>query len=419
MKRVIKENAIFIVIILLISIYYLYRMYFITPWYDEIYTYINFIDKGFIYSATHWPLPNNHIFFSMLSSIFSIGGIYIGLRGVSLLAAIGTIILLYCFMKDIFSKNIATVLCLGYSTFILTNSLAVQGRGYSLATFFLMLAICCSYRICCKEAGRAEYVIWCISLWFGLYTLVTSVYWVVAICLCSGIILLIVKKYGELLKLVLSSVIAAVMTLLSYAIMWFSIGAQQISTDVTTGYYGADIWFLIKEFPRTCLMRGIEFMTSDSNVQGIEREAFLRDFKYFARDILRSFFGEPNMWYYYCLVGAVVITLVIFIICVIRKKVDGKYLYILALSSIGFLGIYLTLLIQSSYPFTRVFSFLGIFLIMLFSILLGAVVKAVTRLIKQEVIVRFAFVIPIICMIISAFVLTDVRHMNEYDCSDY
>lgn len=84
-----KKNILFTLIFLFFMGYYGYRLFVITPWYDEIYTYIYFIDKGFFYSATHWPLPNNHVFFSMISSFLRIFGVYIGLRGISYLAAVG------------------------------------------------------------------------------------------------------------------------------------------------------------------------------------------------------------------------------------------------------------------------------------------------------------------------------------------
>ena len=392
-------------------------MFYISPWYDEIYTYINFIDEGFLYSATHWPAPNNHIFFSMLSALINWCGNYIGLRGISYLAAIGTIIILYIFLKEIFSKNVSMITTLCYSMLLLTNKLAIQGRGYSLATFFLMVAVYCGYRICYKNVTKKEYIFWMLSLWFGLYTVVTSVYWVVAICLCCGIVLLILKKYNCLLKLILSSLIAAVMTLLSYAVMWFSIGAQQISNDVTSGYYGAKVWFLIKEFPRTCLMRGIEFMTSDRSVQGIERSAFLRDFKYFARDILSAFFGTTNMWYFYGLLVVISICFVTLLVLVFRKK--NKHIFMLTLSSVGFFGIFIILCIQSAYPFTRVFSFLGIFIIMPIGLLNGLVAEIINKFVKWKHFNIVAYIFVGVFALYTGIKLMSPLYRMEYDVYDY
>ncbi len=410
----IKEKYIYIIILTLLGIYYVYRMFYIAPWYDETYTYINFINEGFLYSATHWPAPNNHIFFSMLSSLINWCGNYIGLRGISVLAAIGTVILLYMLFKEVSSKTVSIIIVLCYSMLFLTNKLAVQGRGYSLATFFLILAIYCGYRISFKEVKKKDYVLWAISLWLGLYTVVTSVYWVVTLCLSSGIVLLVLKKYKNLIRIIISSFIAAIATLISYSVMWFSIGAQQISSDVTTGYYGENIWFLIKEFPRTCLMRGIEFMTSDRSVQGVDRSAFLRDFKYFGRDILSAFFGKTNMWYFYGLLLVISICFILFISCIIKKKT--KYIYFLALSSIGFVGIFITLWIQSAYPFVRVFSFVGVFLIMPFGVFLSVLTENIKKYIKWK---HINIVVCLLVTIFAGLKLMSPMYMLEYDYLDY
>ena len=410
----IKENYLYIIILSLLGIYYIYRMFYITPWYDETYTYINFINEGFLYSATHWPAPNNHIFFSMLSALINWGGTYIGLRGISLLSAMGTVILLYMLFKEVLSKTVSIIIVLSYSMLFLTNKLAVQGRGYSLATFFLMLAIYCGYRICFKTPKKAEYIWWAVALWLGLYTVVTSVYWVVALCLCGGIVLLVLKKYNNLIRLIVSSFAAAIATLICYAVMWFSIGAQQISSDITTGYYGEDVWFLIKEFPRTCLMRGIEFMTSDRSVQGVDRSAFLRDFKYFGRDILSAFFGKTNMWYFYGLLLVIAICFALFVVCIIKKHT--KYIYFLALSSIGFVGIFVTLWVQSAYPFIRVFSFLGIFIIIPIGLLYAIVAELLNKYIKWK---YKGLVACIAVTLFTGIKLTNPIHMLEYDYLDY
>lgn len=415
------RNNWFVVFVLIgFIIYYAYRMFSITPWYDEIYTYINFIDKGGWYSATHWPAPNNHIFFSIISSCVSWCGHYIGLRGISFLAAVGTIVLIYKFFSELFSKISATIVAIIYSLLKLTNSLAVQGRGYSLATFFLMLAVYCGYRICYKDVKIKEYVVWGVSLWLGLYTLVSSIYWVVAVCLCTGVVLLVLNKYKNFIKLIICSIAAAIMTLISYGIMWLSIGGQSISNDITSGYYGANVWFLIKEFPRTCLKRGMDFMLNDRSVQGIDREDFIKDFHYFARDILRAFFGDNGQaffQYYYVLVMVVALCLVAFVVLLFLKKT--KYIYALALASIGFIGIYLTLLIQSAYPFIRVFSFLGIFLIMPIGIMFGMIIEQISNHIKFKYANWLGYGLFLAFVFFAAVRLMNPIYMMEYDYTDF
>ena len=79
---------VFLVFFLGMAVYYGYRMFIITPWYDELYTYYYFISKGPVYAAIHWPLPNNHVGYSVLSGFLNLfGNSVIGLRGMSYLAA--------------------------------------------------------------------------------------------------------------------------------------------------------------------------------------------------------------------------------------------------------------------------------------------------------------------------------------------
>ncbi|MDE7133455.1 MAG: hypothetical protein K2O65_16970, partial [Lachnospiraceae bacterium] len=62
------EATVFILFILGLAVYYGWRMFALTPWYDELYTYYYFISRGPVYAAIHWPLPNNHIGYSVLSA---------------------------------------------------------------------------------------------------------------------------------------------------------------------------------------------------------------------------------------------------------------------------------------------------------------------------------------------------------------
>lgn len=415
-KSKIREHYVSIVIFALLGIYYGYRMLCMVPWYDELYTYLHFTTEGPWYSATHWPFPNNHIFFSIVSSLIAWCGNIVGLRGISYFAAMGTVFLLYRLFKELFSEGVSLMTVVSYSLLLLSNKLAVQGRGYSLATFFLMLSIYCGYRIAFGESGKRHYVLWGISLWLGLYTVVSSIYWVAAVCLCCGLALLLCRRYGKLLCLIGSSLLAAGMTLLSYAVVWLSIGAQQISGDVTSGYLGEDIWFLVRTFPRTCLRRGITFMTSDRSVQGLDRKVFLQDFKYFARGIVSAFFGKTSMWFYYGLLLVVGVSLLLLVLCIFRKK--RAYLYPLLLTGVGFPGIFAALWIQSAYPFTRVFSFLGIFLIMPVGLLYGVLSEKIGLFVKEKYQKPLFVMICLGAAVCASLLWFSPLYMEDYDATD-
>ena len=422
MKEMLKKNWAFIIVLTVFVIYYLYRLFAITPWYDELYTYINFIDKGALYSITHWPAPNNHIFFSFISCLLKVFGEYVTLRGISYLSALGTMILLYTVMKDILSEKTAALVVIVYSLFPLVNTIAIQGRGYSLATFFLMLSIYAGYHICFKKDQRKFYILWAVSLYLGLYTLMSSVYWVLSVCLCFGILLFIFKKWKKLIRLIVSSIIAAVATFGSYCIMWMALGGQRL---VEVEYPGESVFWTAIRHPRASLLWGLNFMMNDRNMQSIDRSAFIHDFKYFARDILCNFIGVRSIPATYTVIAVVLLMLVAFVVAVIfikKKKSDienAAILLPLIIGSIGIIGIYLCLLVQSVYPFERVFSFMGIFFVCISGMILYAIKHVIGKLpiLKiTNILYPAAYSIALVCCV---YYISSAGYNNEYSGYDY
>ena len=68
------EWKVFVLFLSGMAVYYGYRLFALTPWYDELYTYYYFISRGPVYAAIHWPLPNNHVGYSVLSGILNLFG---------------------------------------------------------------------------------------------------------------------------------------------------------------------------------------------------------------------------------------------------------------------------------------------------------------------------------------------------------
>lgn len=108
MKRIkafIVENKLFSLFFLGMAVYLAVSMFAIKPWYDELYTYYSFISRGPVYAAIHWPVPNNHVFYSVLSAFLDyLGNPYIGLRGVSFLMSCANMLLLYQFAKKFLNR---------------------------------------------------------------------------------------------------------------------------------------------------------------------------------------------------------------------------------------------------------------------------------------------------------------------------
>ena len=101
-----KEDKMFALWFVWMAVYYCFRMFSLTPWYDELYTYYYFISRGPVYAAIHWPLPNNHVGYSVLSGFLDLlGNPVLGLRGISYLAALANLLLLYKIGKKCFSEG--------------------------------------------------------------------------------------------------------------------------------------------------------------------------------------------------------------------------------------------------------------------------------------------------------------------------
>ncbi|MBP3825959.1 MAG: glycosyltransferase family 39 protein, partial [Butyrivibrio sp.] len=179
--------------IIAMSSYYLWRMFAITPQYDELYTYYTFISRGVIYSAIHWPLPNNHVGYSVLSAfLYYLGNPFIALRGVSFVCAISNLILVYRICKRYYSHGLAFGALLLYSAMQVVVEYSVQGRGYTLATTCFLLSVYIAGYICSVEDTKPGYYA-CIAFAFvmGLYTVPSSVYWVIPVSVAISVYLLV------------------------------------------------------------------------------------------------------------------------------------------------------------------------------------------------------------------------------------
>ena len=127
------EKSLFLLLLFAAAVYYGWRMFALTPWYDELYTYYYFISRGPIYAAIHWPLPNNHVGYSVLSAFLDLfGNSGIGLRGISWLSSLISLCLLFAISRRIFPKGFALVPVFIFTSMDMVNTLAVQGRGYAL-----------------------------------------------------------------------------------------------------------------------------------------------------------------------------------------------------------------------------------------------------------------------------------------------
>lgn len=354
------EWKVFVLFLTGMSVYYGYRLFALTPWYDELYTYYYFISRGPVYAAIHWPLPNNHVGYSVLSAVLDfLGRPAVGLRGISWICSLVSLCLLFVISRKCFPKGYALLPVFVFAPMGLVNQLAVQGRGYALASCLYLTAV---YELLLivkeRDCRLRNYVITGGSFVWALYTLPSSVYFVIPLCLIGGLCLLSERRKKEFLSLFVTALIAAICTVGLYALIWLAIGSNLLSKTPDSGCYGEGHISIILNAPWKALRTGIGYMLDTPYIQSVERTGYLYRFAEWIKNLFSA--------YYAGLEGLLLVLtgtgIVLLAAGMVRGRIERKpgphFLewYLL----LSFLVTPLMLIVQASLPYYRVFSFLGI-----------------------------------------------------------
>ena len=354
-----KASVPAMVFILFMSLIYLYNMFVNKPWYDELYTYYYFISRGPVYAAIHWPVPNNHVGYSVVSAFLNLfTDSYIGLRGISCFAAIANLILIYrlcCKFMNGFYGLTAMAL---YGGSFLVFRLAFQGRGYTLSTTCLLVAALCVCQIAFGDLKFRNYAIFAISLTFGLYIVPSSIYWVIPVCVSGGLYLLVQKRYKDLFHLIFSGIAAAFMTLFLYLLIWLAIGANLLCKDPTGSFYGLSQVTVILKAPFKAASTGIDYMLASPYIQSIDRVECIKTMPEYFISLFSNYYDKGGtlllILYLIVTIASVILTI---------QKMQQRQNYFLSLFIVtGLVLVPCMLIIQSVHPYLRVLSFLSVFL---------------------------------------------------------
>ena len=353
---IIKEHTLAAIFVIFMAAIYVYMMFTNGPWYDELYTYYYFISRGPVYAAIHWPVPNNHVGYSVLSGFLDyLGNPYIGLRGVSFIAAVVNLILIYRFALNFLDKKMSFSAMALYAGAYLIHRLSVQGRGYTLATTCFLTAIMCCHRICVLEHKKRDYVIFAAALCYGLYIVPSSIYFVMPVCITGGVYLLLNKDYGKLLKLFLSGVAAACATFVLYSLIWLAIGANLVSKDESSVYFGLNQAKIVLKAPFLSMKTGIEYMTASPYIQSIDRLSCIKGLPLYFKELFDNFYDKMGI----CVFGITMICLVYNLVLVVKRRRDDSSQLFAGLFSVSCLiFVPVMLMIQSVHPYKRVLGFL-------------------------------------------------------------
>ena len=417
-----RENALFCLLFCGMGIYYLWRMFSIPPWYDELYTYENFIDRGVIYSMIHWPLPNNHVFFSALSAVLNkLGSPYIGLRGISFLASLGSLLLLYRILRKAVPANLAAAGAALFAAMYNVVQQAAQGRGYALSGFFLLAAVNCLYEICVPDAGGISgafagtgqeyekggqkgeggikelqkisgreikgrkidrrfwyYVGFAACLTGGLYTIASNLYWVVPVCMAGGLYLLFSGKYKTLFRLIGASLAAALATFGLYTIIWLAIGSNFLVKEEAGPFFGKGHFYVLMHAPFAAFSRGMQAMLSDPNIQSIDRSRFNSEFIQYLERVANQVYPNGGRILLVLTAAGLVLALLLGVRAFWRKDMPVFFLALYTVVLTVMVPVFLT--VQCVFPYLRVFTYMGSVLAMLFVLMVYAVADIVRSL---------------------------------------
>lgn len=473
-----RENALFCLLFCGMGIYYLWRMFSIPPWYDELYTYENFIDRGMIYSMIHWPLPNNHVFFSALSAVLNkLGSPYLGLRGISFLASMGSLLLLFRILRKAVSANMAAAGAALFAAMYNVVQQAAQGRGYALSGFFLLAAVNCLYEICVPEAGGVYEALagngrehgkggqkdedgikggmikrarnkngrkikqqkfkqrkinrrfWCYAgfaacLTGGLYTIASNLYWVVPVCMAGGLYLLFSGKYKTLFRLIGASLAAALTTFGLYTIIWLAIGSNFLVKEEAGPFFGKGHFYVLLHDPFAAFSRGMQAMLSDPNIQSIDRSRFNSEFILYLERVANQVYPNGGRILLVLTAVGLVLALLLCIRAFRRKDMPVFFLALYTVVLTVMVPAFLT--VQCVFPYLRVFTYMGSVLAMLFVLMVYAGAEAVRSLIVKrkgtEVLARMgkaaAFVFAAASILFAVYSCRLPEYNAGYDSRD-
>ena len=400
-----KLNIEIVIFALIMAALYGIMMFTNGPWYDELYTYYSFISRGPVYAAIHWPVPNNHVGYSVLSAFLDLfGNSYIGLRGVSFVAAIANIILIYNFTlrllnktrKDKINRACAFMAALLYASANIVHNLSVQGRGYTLAITCLLVAIISLYRICVEGCRTSDYVKFGISLILGLYILPSSMYWVIPVCLIGGFYLLSKKQTKVMWKLILTALIAAVAVVMLYTIIWLAIGANLLCKNPESPLYGLHQVKVILKAPIQSAKTGIEYMLATPYIQSIDRKTATLGMPGYFRDFFEQCYSGLGILMVIVMIAIIILSIML---AIKNYKNNNQFFQWLLVGGSMLLAI-LMLLIQSVHPYKRVCSFImvpmSIGITLIISMVISRISSEKVRAIASIAIVAILGVISVI-----------------------
>jgi hypothetical protein len=209
-----------LVVILFVHLLFLTMFIFIIPFhYDEAWSYVFFSGKGFLQTTTFYPLPNNHIFYNLVSGLFAQLPISpeISTRLPSVISSVIAVYYLFKLATGCFSKGIALFITVLFAACFPVLLYSVGARGYSFLTCFTVL-IFYAVNGLIQQPGRKKFrYLYFFSMAAGLYTMPSFLYLIFPVNATLFLYYILNKQWRQTRFFIADNFKAAALTALSYA----------------------------------------------------------------------------------------------------------------------------------------------------------------------------------------------------------
>lgn len=156
-----------------------YLAYTRPVFFDEAYTYMNFTKKGFWGALTYYPLPNNHVLYSLCTCLFDLLPLHsiLKIRGMSLLVCSFAGALLFLTCSKLWSPKTGLISLLLFQSIYPSLLYGYQARGYSMLLLFFVIGFYAVVQILKLETPPNKYwVYFGLSGLLGVFAVPTYLY---------------------------------------------------------------------------------------------------------------------------------------------------------------------------------------------------------------------------------------------------
>jgi hypothetical protein len=160
-----------------LAVKFVFILYFPVT-YDEAWSYLNFTARGFAFSISYYPAPNNHILNSVCTNILSALPLPAGaiIRLPAFFANHLFLFLFYIFLKN---KTTATTALIAIAACCFLPPVfiyGILGRGYSFILLFFLICYICSINLLTGTHTSRYLFLFSVSSALGFYTMPSFLY---------------------------------------------------------------------------------------------------------------------------------------------------------------------------------------------------------------------------------------------------